>query len=183
MMGPCPPVLLSCLRPCAVSCWLGLLYNGSKKFLITNAQGSAPYSSLQLYFIFTTLPSNLYPTLPPSPILLGTLGFNGDCTPTQLPILSPKCCCCLLTSMAATQNSDRKAAFVFVGDFNAHHREWLSSVSPTNCHGLKALDFSSEAGCEQLIHKPTHRSGNCLDLVFTDAPDVVACTVVTPIGT
>ena len=90
---------------------------------------------------------------------------------------------CLLTSMAAIQNSDRKAAFVFVGDFNAHHREWLSSVSPTNCHGLKAFDFSSEAGCEQLIHKPTHRSGNCLDLVFTDVPGVVACNVGTPIGT
>ena len=90
---------------------------------------------------------------------------------------------CLLTSMAAIQESDRKAAFVFVGDFNAHHREWLSSVSPTNCHGLKAFDFSSEAGCEQLVQKPTHRSGNCLDLVFTDVPGVVGCNVGTPIGT
>ena len=90
---------------------------------------------------------------------------------------------CLLTSMAAIQESDRKAAFVFVGDFNAHHRDWLSSVSPTNCHGLKAFDFSSEAGCEQLVHKPTHRSGNCLDLVFTDVPGVVGCNVGTPIGT
>ena len=89
---------------------------------------------------------------------------------------------CLLTSMAAIQESDRKAAFLFIGDFNAHHREWLGSVSPTNCHGLKAFDFSCQAGCEQLVCRPTHRSGNCLDLVFTDTPGVVACNVGIPVG-
>ena len=71
---------------------------------------------------------------------------------------------CLLTSMAAVQESDRKETFLFVGD--AHHRVWyrvwLSSVSPTNDNGLIVLDFSSEVGCEQLIHRPTHRSGNLL---------------------
>ena len=89
---------------------------------------------------------------------------------------------CLLTSMAAIQESDRKAAFLFIGDFNAHHREWLGSVSPTNCHGLNAFDFSCQAGCEQLVCRPTHRSGNCLDLVFTDTPGVVACNVGIPVG-
>ena len=89
---------------------------------------------------------------------------------------------CLFTSMAAIQESDRKAAFLFVGDFNAHHREWLGSISPTNCHGLRAFDFSCQAGCEQLVCRPTHRSGNCLDLVFTDTPGVVACNVGIPIG-
>ena len=90
---------------------------------------------------------------------------------------------CLLTSLAAIQESDNKAAFLFVGDFNAHHREWLSSVSPTDCHGLRALDFTSEAGCEQLIHGPTHRSGNCLDLIFSDTPGIVTCNIANPIGT
>ena len=33
------------------------------------------------------------------------------------------------------------------------------------------------------MHEPTHRSGNCLDLVFTDAPGLVACNVGIPIGT
>ena len=90
---------------------------------------------------------------------------------------------CLLISMAMIQEKDSKAAFLYLGDFNAHHKEWLDSVSPTNCHGLRALDFSSESGCDQLIHGATHRSGNCLDLILTDAPGVVTCSVGTPIGT
>ena len=28
---------------------------------------------------------------------------------------------CLLVSMVAIQENDRKASFVFIGDFNAHH--------------------------------------------------------------
>ena len=57
-----------------------------------------------------------------------------------------------------------------IKDFNAHHREWLSSVSPANCHSLRVFEFASEAGCEQLVCRPTHRFGNFLDLVFTDIP-------------
>ena len=90
---------------------------------------------------------------------------------------------CLLTSMANIQEQDRKAAFLFVGDFNAHHRDWLNSVSPTDCHGIRAFDFASESGCDQLIDQPTHRSGNCLDLLFSDTPGVVSCRVGSPIGT
>ena len=90
---------------------------------------------------------------------------------------------CLLVSMAAIQENDRKASFVFIGNFNAHHKEWLNSISQTDCHGLRALDFSSESGCDQIIHSPTHRSGNCLDLIFTDTPGVVAGNVGSPVGT
>ena len=90
---------------------------------------------------------------------------------------------CLLVSMATIQENDRKASIVFVGDFNAHHREWQNSVSPTNCHGLRAIDFSTESGCEQIIRKPTHRSGNTLDLLFTDVPVTVTSNVGSPIGT
>lgn len=90
---------------------------------------------------------------------------------------------CLLNSMASIQENDRKAAFLFVGDFNAHHKDWLNSVSPTDCHGLRAIDFSTESGCDQLIHSPTHRSGNTLDLIFTDVPGVVTSNVGSPIGT
>ena len=90
---------------------------------------------------------------------------------------------CLLVSMAAIQENDRKASFVFIGDFNAHHKEWLNSISQTDCHGLRALDFSSESGCDQIIHGPTHRSGNCLDLIFSDTPGVVAGNVGSPVGT
>ena len=90
---------------------------------------------------------------------------------------------CLLNSMAYIQENDRKAAFLFVGDFNAHHREWLNSVSNTDCHGRRAFDFSTESGCDQLIQRPTHESGNILDLVFTDVPGVVLSNVGIPVGT
>ena len=58
---------------------------------------------------------------------------------------------CLLVSMAAIQENDKKASFVFIGDFNAHHKEWLNSISQTDCHGLRALDFFSESGCDQIM--------------------------------
>ena len=88
---------------------------------------------------------------------------------------------CLLVSMATRQETDRKASFVFIGDFNAHHKEWLNSISQTDYHDLRALDFSSESGCDQIIHNPTHRSGNCLDLIFTDTPGLVAGNVGSPV--
>ena len=53
--------------------------------------------------------------------------------------------------MTAIQESHQKAAYLLVGDFNAHYNEWLSSVSPTNYHGLRAFDYASEAACEQLV--------------------------------
>ena len=48
----------------------------------------------------------------------------------------------LIDSMVRVQSDDDKAAFVFVGDENAHHSEWLESVCPTDQHGRDALDFA-----------------------------------------
>ena len=90
---------------------------------------------------------------------------------------------CLLVIMAAIQENDRKASFAFIGDFNAHHKEWLNSISHTDFHGLRAFHFSSESGCDEIIHNPALRSGNCLGLIFIDAPGVVAGNVGSPIGT
>ena len=42
----------------------------------------------------------------------------------------------LLTSMAAVQAEDVRASFLFAGDFNGHHPEWLGS-NTKNCHGLR----------------------------------------------
>ena len=89
---------------------------------------------------------------------------------------------CLQSSMASIQESDRKASFIFIRDFNAHHRDWLNSVSPTDCHGVAAFDFATQSGCEQLITEATHRSGNCLDLLFTDSSGIVAANVGPPVG-
>ena len=81
------------------------------------------------------------------------------------------------------QSVDDKATFVFVGDANVHHSEWLESVSPTDRHERDALDFCNLSGCEQLMHGPTHVAGNRLDLVLTDVPDRVNVAVGTPIDT
>ena len=57
---------------------------------------------------------------------------------------------CLLTSMAAVQAEDVRASFLFVGDLNGHHQEWLGSTT-TNRHGVAALDFATVSGCDQLV--------------------------------
>ena len=85
--------------------------------------------------------------------------------------------------MVSVQDSNRRASFSFFGDFNAHHTDWLGSVSPTHCQGRAALDFANISGCDQLVSEPTHRSGNALDLVFTDVPSVVSVRVSSNIGT
>ncbi len=90
---------------------------------------------------------------------------------------------CLLTAMSLIQDDDQKAAFVFVGDFNAHHCEWLESVSPTDSHGLAALDFANVSLCSQLVVGPTHLAGNRLDLVLTDVQDIEKVTTMAPLGT
>ena len=49
---------------------------------------------------------------------------------------------CLLASMAAVQAEDVRASFLFVGDLNDHHQDWLGSTT-TNCHGVAAFDFAT----------------------------------------
>ena len=49
---------------------------------------------------------------------------------------------CLLTSMDAVQGVDVRASFLFVGDLNGHHQEWLSSTT-TNRYSVAAFDFAS----------------------------------------
>ena len=89
---------------------------------------------------------------------------------------------CMLHSMHNIQERDRKSAFVFVGDLNTHHSDWLVSVSPTNSAGVAARDFSNLSGCEQLIDEATHNSGNCLDLLLSDVPGIVDSMVKPPLG-
>ena len=36
---------------------------------------------------------------------------------------------CLLASMAAVHAEDVRASFLFVGDLNGHHQEWLGSTT------------------------------------------------------
>ena len=88
---------------------------------------------------------------------------------------------CLLTSMAAVKAEDVRASFLFVGDLNGHHQEWLGSTT-TNRHGVTAFDFATVSGCNQLVVRLTHARGGTLDLLMTDVPDLVQVSVVEPIG-
>ena len=83
--------------------------------------------------------------------------------------------------MAAVQAADARASFLFVGDMNGHHQEWLGSIT-TNRHGVAALDYANVSGCDQLVIGPTHARGGTLDLLMTDVPDLVRVAVVAPLG-
>ena len=88
---------------------------------------------------------------------------------------------CSLASMDAVQAEDVRASFLFVGDLNGHHQEWLGSTT-TNHHGVAVFDFARVSGCDQLVVGPTHACGGTLDLLMADVPDSVRVAVVTPIG-
>ena len=64
--------------------------------------------------------------------------------------------------------------FLFIGDVNAHHEEWLGS-STTTAHGRAALDIVSSSDCEQMITitESTHISRGVLDLGLTDVHNLV----------
>ena len=70
--------------------------------------------------------------------------------------------------MARVELVHDKAVFVFVGDANAHHSEWLEPVTPTDRHGRDAFNFCNLSGSERLVLGPTHIAGNRLDLVMTN---------------
>ena len=74
-----------------------------------------------------------------------------------------------------------RASFLFVGDLNGHHQEWLGSTT-INRHGVAAFDFATVSGCDQLVVCPTHACGGTPDLLMTDVPDLVRVAVVAPIG-
>ena len=97
------------------------------------------------------------------------------------PNLDDRIFYCLLEIIAVVQAEDIRGSFLFVGDLNGHHQEWLGSTI-TNCHGVAAFAFATVSGCDQMVVCPTHASGGTLDLLMTDVPDLVWVAVVAPIG-
>ena len=86
----------------------------------------------------------------------------------------------LLTSMAAVQAEDERASFLFVGDLNGHHQEWLGSATTNRqCCSLWLCNYVwlRPVGC-----RPDHALGGTLDLLMTVVPDLVRVFVVAPIG-
>ena len=52
--------------------------------------------------------------------------------------------------MAAVQAEDVRASFLFAGDLNGYHQEWLGSAT-TNRHGVAAFDSATVSVCDQLV--------------------------------
>ena len=88
---------------------------------------------------------------------------------------------CSLTSMAAVQAEDVRTSFLFAGDLDGYHQDWLVSTT-TNRHGVAAFNFATMSGCGQLIVGLTHARCGTLDLLMTDVTDLVRVAVVAPIG-
>ena len=70
------------------------------------------------------------------------------------PDLDDRIFYCLLASMAAVQAEDVRTSFLFVGDSNGHHQEWLGSTT-ANRHGVAAFDFATVSGCDKFVVGPT----------------------------
>ena len=83
--------------------------------------------------------------------------------------------------MNAVQGENIRASFLFVGDLNCHHQEWLCSTT-TNRHDVAAADFATVSGYDQLVVGPTRACSKRLDLLMTGVPDLVRGAVVAPIG-
>ena len=93
------------------------------------------------------------------------------------PNLDDRIFYCLLASMATLQAEDIRASFLFVGDPNGHLRSgWV--LPPRTVMELQPL--SSQLS--QLVVGPTHARGGTLDLLMTDASDLVRVAVEAPIG-
>ncbi|MCP4457314.1 MAG: hypothetical protein GY816_04710, partial [Cytophagales bacterium] len=62
---------------------------------------------------------------------------------------------------------------ILIGDFNFKDVRWPEGISSSDLQ-QKFLDFLvGDLGHTQLIHNATHKSGNILDLVFTNIPELV----------
>ena len=71
---------------------------------------------------------------------------------------------------------------MFIGNVNSHQEKWLRS-STTTVHGRTARDIASSSSCNQMLTETTHIDGGLLDLVLTDAPELVGIRVGSSVGT
>jgi len=71
---------------------------------------------------------------------------------------------------------DNPYATFFCGDFNAHSEIWWDG-GDTNPEGKQIEELTSMLGLHQLINEPTNiepdKNPSCIDLIFTDLPNIV----------
>ena len=75
------------------------------------------------------------------------------------------------------------------GDFNVHHKDWLTHSNTTDTAGRHCHDFAMAYGLTQIVDVPTRvpdRDGDfasLLDLFLTSVPDKCTHSVTAPMGT
>ncbi|KAA5578488.1 hypothetical protein F3G14_18890, partial [Acinetobacter baumannii] len=79
------------------------------------------------------------------------------------------------------------AEIVVLGDFNAHHSDWLGSTR-TDHAGRSAHDFAISNGLTQMVPSPTRvpdvedHSPSLFDLLLTSRPEPIRVWVDAPLG-
>ncbi|CAH2096385.1 unnamed protein product [Euphydryas editha] len=107
---------------------------------------------------------------------------SGDVETTQL---------CDHLTLTADEARERypSAQLVILGDFNAHHQEWLYPYQVTD-HARRevrklalTLDLTQLVNCATRVPDVDSHTANCLDLFLTTDPDSHSITVSAPLGT
>ena len=77
----------------------------------------------------------------------------------------------------------RNGIVLIGGDFNLAKVDWKGDRIPAGCQfpvqAREMLRIAADQSLTQMNHKPT-RGENCLDLIFTNHPQLVKSTHVTP---
>ena len=79
-----------------------------------------------------------------------------------------------LENLFSDINNRKPFLSVVTGDFNARSSSWWPSDINTS-EGTNLFSLASSNGFSQLINEPTHiqtSSSSCLDLIFTDQPNL-----------
>lgn len=80
------------------------------------------------------------------------------------------------------------AKLVILGDFNAHHQEWLFPYQLTDHAGRETRKLAITLNLTQLVQGATRipdiegHTANCLDLLLTNDPDRFSVSITSPMG-
>jgi len=79
---------------------------------------------------------------------------------------------------ASIANIDGTPDIVICGDFNLPNANWSNTAELPKCHIFETMKvFQDKHFLHQVVHTPTHRSGNTLDLVFTNNKNLINDTI------
>ena len=84
--------------------------------------------------------------------------------------------------MLSKMHAENPFCIIITGDFNYRSTQWWQNDSENN-EGRLFEPITADLGLHQLISEPTHLMGDsksCIDLIFTDQPNLVVDTGVHP---